>query len=131
MEARYLLRMGLHRVSLERTSDIPIVLRHLHADAYTRLAVIVWFILPESPRWYAERGRLEQAKKSLIFINGKVVGYDVDHELAVICQEIDEGKKLSDSSKKVTILSTLRGTNLVSGYSTLHIHPALTVSHAS
>ncbi len=75
---------------------------------------MVWFILPESPRWYAERGKLEQAKKVLRRINGNVEGYDLEHEFAVIMQEIEEGRKLSDSSKKVNLLSTVRGTNLVS-----------------
>jgi hypothetical protein len=54
------------------------------------------------------------ARKSLQRINGNVEGYDLEHEFAVIMQEIEEGKKLSDSTKSVNILSTLRGTNLVS-----------------
>lgn len=78
------------------------------------LAVLVWFILPESPRWYAERGKIDLAKKSMRRINGNVANYDLEHEFAVIMQEIEEGRKLSDSTKNINLLSTLRGTNLVS-----------------
>lgn len=75
---------------------------------------MVWCILPESPRWYAERGKIDLAKKSMRRINGNVANYDLEHEFAVIMQEIEEGKKLSDSTKSVNLLSTIRGTNLVS-----------------
>lgn len=74
---------------------------------------MVWCILPESPRWYAERGRHELAKKSLRRINGTVAGYDLEHEYAVILQEIEEGKKLSDNTKSVNLFSVFRGTNFV------------------
>lgn len=37
----------------------------------------------------------------------------MEHELAVIIQEIEEGRRLSDNTKNVNILSVLRGTNLV------------------
>lgn len=74
---------------------------------------MVWCVLPESPRWYAEKGQIDKAKASLRRINGTVAGYDLEHEFAVIMQEIEEGKKLSDTTKGVNLLSVFRGTNFV------------------
>jgi hypothetical protein len=91
------------------------------------LAVIVWFIIPESPRWHAERGNVEKSKKILTYINGKVEGYDVEHEYAVIAQEIQQGRELS-GSKGISILSVFRGTNLVSTLTMAILPVGLTTS---
>lgn len=96
------------------------------ADSHS-LAVIVWFIIPESPRWHAERGDVEKSKKILTYINGKVEGYDVEHEYAVIAQEIEQGRRLS-GNKNISILSVFRGTNLVSTLSHAMLSVGLTTS---
>lgn len=49
-------------------------------------------------------------------LNGRVKGYDLEGEYAVIQYEVDEGRELSNRNKRVNILSVFRGTNLVSTF---------------
>ncbi|KXJ89300.1 general substrate transporter [Microdochium bolleyi] len=56
----------------------------------------LWFLcmlwLPESPAWYASKGRDEDGKKALRRLIGKVEGYDFDHEYAVIRYDYEQSK---------------------------------------
>ncbi|KAJ0415216.1 general substrate transporter [Aspergillus carlsbadensis] len=52
-------------------------------------------LLPESPAWYAARGRHEDAKKSLRKLVGNVAGYDVDHEYKVLRFEVEQSVALA------------------------------------
>lgn len=60
----------------------------------------IWLIpmiyLPESPVWCATKGRHEQGKKALGRLVGKVEGYDIDREYAVIQQEVQTSVDLSN-----------------------------------
>lgn len=52
------------------------------------LLCLVW--LPESPAWYASKGRDEDGKKALRRLVGSVKDYDFDHEFAVIRYDFDQ-----------------------------------------
>lgn len=86
---------------------------------FVGLAVIVLLLIPETPRFYALRGKHEKAKKTLLRINGRVKDYDLEHEYAIIMKEIEDGKILSAKQKQVTLLDCFKGTNLVSGLTIL------------
>ncbi|KAI8657187.1 MFS domain-containing protein [Fusarium keratoplasticum] len=55
------------------------------------LPIFIW--LPETPQYYAERGQDDNGKKTLARVNGKVAGYDVDTEYAIIKNSILEQRK--------------------------------------
>ncbi|KAL2676510.1 hypothetical protein Neosp_010270 [[Neocosmospora] mangrovei] len=55
------------------------------------LPIFIW--LPETPQYYAERGQDDNGKKTLKRVNGKVAGYDVDTEYAIIKNSILEQRK--------------------------------------
>ena len=82
------------------------------ADSNFSLTVIFWFFLPESARWLATKGRHDSAKKILQRVNGRVKGYDVETEYAIILQEVEEGRQLSASASKYPVWACFRGTNL-------------------
>lgn len=68
--------------------------------------------MPESPRWYASRGKNEQGKRVLGRINRHVTAYDLDNEWAIIEQEVAEGKAIADKFSKISYFAVFRGTNL-------------------
>lgn len=59
------------------------------------LWLVPMLYLPESPAWYAAKGRHEDAKRALRRLVGPVAGYDVDHEYAVVRFEVDESARLA------------------------------------
>ncbi|KAM0335047.1 hypothetical protein ACHAQA_000081 [Verticillium albo-atrum] len=67
----------------------PLAFRHVFYSefVFTGLWLFPMLYLPESPAWYAANGRDEDGKKALRRLVGKVDGYDVDHEYAVIRYE--------------------------------------------
>lgn len=77
-------------------------------------AVIVLLLIPETPRFYAQRGNHEKAKKVMKQIYGNVPNYDLEHEYSIILKEIEDGKVLANNQKGVTVMDCFRGTNLVS-----------------
>jgi MFS family permease len=100
------------------------------------LWMIPMLYLPESPVFLCLKGRHEQAKKALRRLVGPVSGYDVEHEYAVLQQEVAQSvaMKASESDWKAmatkinvkrTIIATLPftfqafcGNSLIFGYTT-------------
>ena len=80
-------------------------------------AIIVLLLIPETPRFHAQRGNHEKAKKIMKQIYGNVPNYDLEHEYSIILKEIDDGKVLANNQKGVTVMDCFRGTNLVSSLS--------------
>lgn len=78
------------------------------------LALIILPIIPETPRFYAQRGKHEKARKVLKKIYGSVPNYDLEHEYGIILKEIEDGKLIAKNQEAVTLLDCFRGTNLVS-----------------
>lgn len=77
------------------------------------IALIVLLIIPESPRWHCERGNDEKARKILTRIHGNVSGFDLDKEYGVLLAEVQDGRRMAAANKEVSILTCLRGVNLV------------------
>ncbi|KAH7039567.1 general substrate transporter [Microdochium trichocladiopsis] len=65
---------------------------------FTSLWLLVMLWLPESPAWYASKGRDEEGKKALRRLVGGVDGYDIDHEFAVIRYDFEQ----SQAKRKAT-----------------------------
>ncbi|KAF6805037.1 sugar transporter [Colletotrichum musicola] len=82
---------------LEETS--PMHFRNIFYSEFLfcGLWIVPMLLLPESPAWYASRGKHEEAKNSLRRLVGNVEGYDVEHEYAVMRYEIDQSIALSQS----------------------------------
>ena len=102
--------MGFHRVRhsiLQRS-------RKTITSVYNSTVVLVWLFLPESPRWLVKKGKVDQARKVLLRVNGRVESYDVDHELAVLSTEVIESARLSAEASEISIFDVFRGTNRVS-----------------
>ncbi|KAK2025393.1 MFS general substrate transporter [Colletotrichum zoysiae] len=66
-------------------------------SVFCSLLIFPMLYLPESPAWYASKGRREDAKRPLRRLVGDVEGYDVDHEYAVMRYEVDQSAALSQS----------------------------------
>jgi hypothetical protein len=84
-------------------------------DQYS-LATLGLFFIPESPRWYVARGKIDQAKKALGRLNGKVKDYNIEHELAIITKEVEDGQKMTNNAKTYSVWEVFKGTNLVRGF---------------
>ncbi|TLD07945.1 hypothetical protein PspLS_12172 [Pyricularia sp. CBS 133598] len=62
------------------------------------LWILPMLYLPESPVWLATKGRHDEAKRSLRkLVGGKVDGYDIEHEYAVLKQEVEQSIQLSET----------------------------------
>jgi hypothetical protein len=80
----------------------------------------VLFLIPESPVWLASKGRHDDGRKALAYLVGKVDGYDVGHEYAVIVAEYEHSRAVNAGSWA----AIFRGTNLKRTLAT-SITPAL------
>lgn len=83
---------------------------------FVGLAVIVLVLIPETPRFHAQRGNHNKAKEIMKKIYSTVPNYDVEHEYSIIMKEIEDGRILADNQKGVSVWDCFRGTNLVSLY---------------
>ncbi|CAK7234725.1 hypothetical protein SBRCBS47491_009046 [Sporothrix bragantina] len=79
---------------------------------FVGLAIICLVFLPESPRFYAQRGNHEKAKKTMARIYKGVPDWDLEHEYSIVLKEIEDGKVLLDKQRGVSVLDCFRGTNL-------------------
>lgn len=82
--------------------------------AFVGLGVIVLLFIPETPRYHAQKGNHEKAKKIMKQIYGAVPNYDLEHEYSIILKEIEDGRVLANNREEVSVLDCFRGTNLVS-----------------
>ena len=72
--------------------------------------------------YFASRGEHDKAKKTLLRVNGKVPGYDVEREYAVVINTIEEERRLrsqddfdatSFKSMMISYTHCFKGINLV------------------
>uniref|UniRef100_A0A8H7K3Z6 Major facilitator superfamily (MFS) profile domain-containing protein n=1 Tax=Bionectria ochroleuca TaxID=29856 RepID=A0A8H7K3Z6_BIOOC len=77
---------------LEVTSPLAFRNAFYSEFVFTGLWLIPMLYLPESPAWYAAKGRHEEGKKALRKLVGNVQGYRLDNEYAVIQQEVEESQ---------------------------------------
>lgn len=81
---------------------------------FVGVAIIVLLVIPETPRFYAQRGNHEKAKKIMKQIYSTVPNFDLEHEYSIIIKEIEDGQVLAAKQENITVLDCFRGTNLVS-----------------
>lgn len=62
--------------------------------AFLGVMLPIFIYLPETASYYASRGEHEKGKATLRRVNGKVKGYDVDREYAIIFNTIEEEKRM-------------------------------------
>ncbi|KAL1404868.1 hypothetical protein Q8F55_008479 [Vanrija albida] len=80
------------------------------------LVGIFLLLLPfigESPVFYARLERHEDAKKALKRLYGKIDGYDIEHEYAVIRAEIEHERSLRQNENDSVYKEIFMGTNLL------------------
>ncbi|KAF4334038.1 general substrate transporter [Fusarium beomiforme] len=80
----------------------PLAFRHIFYSefVFTGLWLFPMLYLPETPSWYASKGRHEEGKKALKRLVGNVPGYDVDREYSVIQYEMEESSALAKSGNE-------------------------------
>ena len=61
------------------------------------LFAIVVVAVPESPAWLCDQGRHDRAKTALRRLIGKVEGYDLEREYAVLRQQTESSRDLAQS----------------------------------
>ena len=85
--------------------------------------LIFSLLLPESPRTYARKGKHDKAKKSLLYINGHVAGYNVESEYGVLSYEIQAHNSLSQMQANTSWADVFKFPNLVSCHFHLWLNP--------
>ncbi|KNB20691.1 hypothetical protein FOXG_17554 [Fusarium oxysporum f. sp. lycopersici 4287] len=85
---------------LEETN--PMAFRHIFYSefVFTGLWLFPMLYLPETPSWYASKGRHDEGKKALKRLVGNVEGYDIDREYSVIQYEMDESSATAKSGNE-------------------------------
>ncbi|KAH7258754.1 hypothetical protein MRS44_009735 [Fusarium solani] len=80
---------------LEETDHMAF--RHIFYSefVFTGLWLFPMLYLPESPAWYASKGRDDEGKKALRKLVGNVEGYDFDHEYSVFRYEFVESLSMA------------------------------------
>ncbi|CAK7235466.1 high affinity glucose transporter [Sporothrix bragantina] len=79
--------------------------------AFFGIFVPVSILLPESPWYYAKKKQHDRAKAALQKLNGAVPGYDVDHEYAVIAEEVERTDALQQKQAAVAWVEVFKGAN--------------------
>lgn len=82
---------------------------------FTGICVIVWFFLPESPRWLVEKGRYEDAAKVVQRLYGRGnPEFDPEAQIQVLIRENALSKAHKEETRGGTYLQIFQGTNRVS-----------------
>ncbi|CAK7204310.1 hypothetical protein SEUCBS139899_007065 [Sporothrix eucalyptigena] len=79
--------------------------------AFFGIFVPVTILLPESPWYYAKKKQHERAKAALQRLNGAVPGYDVEHEYAVIAEEVIRTDALQQKQAAVAWVEVFKDAN--------------------
>lgn len=80
---------------------------------FSGLSLIIIAIIPESPCWYLAKGKRDKAVKVLQRMNGKIPGYDAEHETTVLEYELAGQRAIQEEAQKVSYFDLFRGVNLV------------------
>lgn len=74
----------------------------------------MWILLPETPRYYCQKGREADTKKVLTRLYGKTPGYDVDAEYIMLEREVYDRAQANEERKAGSYTELFKQPNLVS-----------------
>ncbi|KAH7109312.1 putative MFS alpha-glucoside transporter [Dendryphion nanum] len=75
------------------------------------LMLIIYIIIPESPAWCVTAGKMERAKKALLYLNRGLENYDVDKQLEIIVLSIEHERALAIEQRREKWYNIFRGTD--------------------
>lgn len=64
------------------------------------LMILVYLVIPESPVWCVSKGKHDQAKKALRYLNHGVQDYDVDQQLQLISLSLDHERTVAAEQRR-------------------------------
>ncbi|KAH6971379.1 general substrate transporter [Ilyonectria sp. MPI-CAGE-AT-0026] len=64
------------------------------------LMILVYLVIPESPVWCVSKGKHDQAKKALRYLNHGVKDYDVDQQLQLISLSLDHERTVAAEQRR-------------------------------
>ncbi|KAM5346315.1 hypothetical protein ACJ41O_009320 [Fusarium nematophilum] len=73
------------------------------------LMLIIYLFVPESPAWCVNRGKTEQAKKALRFINKGVEGFDVEHAYNLVLINLEHEKQVAVEQRSESWWAIFKG----------------------
>lgn len=88
------------------------------------LLLVFYPFFPESPYWLIKKGRVEDARKSLLRIHGRDDPVLIDAEVARIQGMVNFSEELKSQAaqKGIPVLQCLQGRNLVGYNPPLRVH---------
>jgi hypothetical protein len=84
--------------------------------ALVGVCLIIWFFLPESPRWLCQKERHEEAQKILSRVYRAVGNYDLQAEYAIMKVEVESARDARQQGSGGSYRDLLRSPNLVRSY---------------
>ncbi|KAL4900635.1 hypothetical protein BDW74DRAFT_182470 [Aspergillus multicolor] len=75
------------------------------------LMLIIYLVVPETPAWCVNAGKLDRAKKELLKLHRGVDNYDVDHQLQVLVMTAEHERALAVEQRREHWYEIFRGTN--------------------
>ncbi|KAK3306251.1 putative MFS alpha-glucoside transporter [Chaetomium strumarium] len=73
------------------------------------LMLVIYVFLPESPAWCVTRGDTDRARKALRQLNGRVQGYDLEHQLEVLVLAAEHERAVAVEQKREHWYAIFRG----------------------
>ncbi|RDW74636.1 putative MFS alpha-glucoside transporter [Aspergillus mulundensis] len=75
------------------------------------LMLLIYLVVPETPAWCVNAGKLDRAKKELLKLHRGVENYDVDHQLQVLVMSAEHERALAVEQRREHWYEIFRGTN--------------------
>ncbi|KAH8894278.1 general substrate transporter [Thozetella sp. PMI_491] len=75
------------------------------------LMLLVYLVIPESPAWCIAKGKHDQAKKALRYLNHGVKDYDVNQHFQLISLNLDHERTVAAEQRRETWYAIFRGTD--------------------
>lgn len=100
-------------VSLRVVNENGIVWRNVFFSEFVFVGIFIPALVfcPESPWFYAFKGKEEHAKRSLLKLNRGVEGYDVEYEYQVVRADTEKVKALREAGNSQSWWTLFRGTD--------------------
>ncbi|RSH85773.1 hypothetical protein EHS25_003914 [Saitozyma podzolica] len=81
--------------------------------AFTGTACLLWILLPETPRYYCQKGREADTKRVLTRLYGETPGYDVDAEYIMLEREVYDRAQANEERKAGSYAELSKQPNLI------------------